>query len=282
MVTTISYKDIMKKESIVKKPISNAVKTTKCPKPIDEIFNEREDFIVVGFTGGTGAGCTSAASILETELFEELKLHKPKNRDFNNNEERKYEIIYDYAKYHWDPFHSISMSDMIISFIIQDGYDAMLNLISTVLGFNEETIFKDAKIDGVLFKDYFDDLKSEFDGCFDEASSYNTLKRSDTQAGIEEKEIECLEKIGKVRDCLKKCLSDKEFNSDDYENSKANAYTYFLQTLGDNLRISGRSSGGEFSGKDMAILARRANGFIKAYRSRNRKNGKKRYCALTQ
>ncbi len=90
----------------------------ECAKPIDEIFNERETFIVVGFTGGTGAGCTSAAKILGTDLFEELKLHKPKSRDFLNSEERKYEIIYDYAKYHWNPFKSISMSDMIISFII--------------------------------------------------------------------------------------------------------------------------------------------------------------------
>lgn len=69
------------------------MKKTDQTNPVDEIFNEREDFIVVGFTGGTGTGCTTAASILETEVFEELKLHKPKSRDFNNSEERKYEII---------------------------------------------------------------------------------------------------------------------------------------------------------------------------------------------
>lgn len=116
----------------------------ECTNPIDEIFNEREDFIVVGFTGGTGAGCTSAAEILGTNVFGELKLHKPKNRDFENSEERKYEIIYDYAKYHWDPFKSISMSDMIISFIIQNGYDAMIDLVHSVLGFNGSEIFKGA------------------------------------------------------------------------------------------------------------------------------------------
>lgn len=39
------------------------------PNAIDEIFNEREDFILVGFTGGTGAGCTTAAKILGKHLM---------------------------------------------------------------------------------------------------------------------------------------------------------------------------------------------------------------------
>lgn len=244
---------------------------TEYAKPIDEIFNERETFIVVGFTGGTGAGCTSASGILGTSLFEELKLHKPKSREFLNSEERKYEIIYDYAKYHWDPFTSISMSDMIISFIVQDGYANMLELIKSVLKINED-IFKDAKINDTKFEDYFKDLCEEFNVCLEDNSGYNTLKRTDNNVDISDKEIKCLERISKVREVFKECLAERSFNSDNHENPKANAYTYFLQTVGDNLRVSGKTLGGEFSGKHMAILARRANGFIKAFRRKNREN----------
>lgn len=254
---------------------SSVMKKTEQTNPVDEIFNEREDFIVVGFTGGTGTGCTTAASILETEVFEELKLHKPKSRDFNNSEERKYEIIYDYAQYHWDPFKSISMSDMIISFIIQDGYDRMIKLVESILKFDGNEVFKDVMIEDVNFKQYFSDLKNEFDSCIDKESAYNTLKRCNAESEIDEKEIECLKKINKVRGVFSEHLSDKEFDSNEHENAKANAYTYFLQTVGDNLRISGKPSGGSFSGKHMAILARRANGFIKAFRSQNRKTGQK-------
>lgn len=270
----------MDKQVKSKKKFSSVKKVHKRTNPVDEIFNEREDFIVVGFTGGTGTGCTTAASILEKERFEELKLHKPKSRDFNNSEERKYEIIYDYAKYHWDPFKSISMSDMIISFIIQDGYDSMIDLIYSVLKFDGKDVFKDAMIDGMKFEQYFSNLQNEIISCIDADSTYNTLMRSDTQPGIEEKEIECLEKISKVRSIFREHLSEKEFDSNDHENAKANAYTYFLQTIGDNLRISGKPAGGEFSGKHMAVLARRANGFIKAFRSRNRKSGKKTLLCL--
>lgn len=250
-------------------------KAVECAKPIDEIFNEREAFIVVGFTGGTGAGCTSAAKILGTNQFEELKLHKPKSREFINSEERKYEIIYDYAKYHWDPFKSISMSDMILSFIIQDGYDSMLKLIKLVLNFEGNVVFKDAKIGDVEFKEYFESLRKEFNNCLEQGSSYNTLKRPDTESNIDIKAIECLEKISEVRNVFREYLSKREFDSNDCGNAKANAYTYFLQTVGDNLRVSGKPSGGDFSGKHMSILARRTNGFIKAFRSRNRKDNKK-------
>ena len=55
----------------------NSVKKEAEPvTAIDEIFNEREDFILVGFTGRTGVGCTSAAKILETSLFSLSLNHK--------------------------------------------------------------------------------------------------------------------------------------------------------------------------------------------------------------
>lgn len=245
-------------------------------KPIDEIFNEREDFILVGFTGRTGAGCTSAAQILETSLFEDLKLHTPKRTDFPNNEERKYEIIYDYAKYHWNAFKAIGMSDMIISFIVQDGFDSLTRLVKDVLGFDKD-LFCKSIIDQVPFEKYFYELSENFNKCIEHNNDYDyeLLKRPSAELKIAEEEIECLNKICKVRAALKENLSSKSFDSKNHENPKANAYTYFLQTVGNNLRISGKTDSKVFSGKHMSILARRANGFVKAYRSYNRRIGEK-------
>lgn len=245
-------------------------------KPIDEIFNEREDFILVGFTGRTGAGCTSAAQILQTPLFEDLKLHTPKRTDYPNNEDRKYEIIYDYAKYHWNAFKVISMSDVIISFIVQDGYDSLVTLVENVLGFERE-LFNESSIDNVAFDEYFNGLSDEFKKCteYNNDYSYGMLKRPSAEKNIAADEIKCLEKISKVRAALKENLSSKIFDSKNHENPKANAYTYFLQTVGNNLRISGKTDSKAFSGKHMSILARRANGFVKAYRSKNRIIGEK-------
>ncbi len=271
----------MKKKIETKANVARTKNAVKNAKPIDEIFNERENFIVVGFTGGTGAGCTSAAKILGTNLFEELKLHRPKSREFINSEERKYEIIYDYAKYHWDPFTSISMSDMIISFIVQNGYEDMLKLIKSVLNFDDIN-FNNTKIDDMEFKVYFEELCNEFNACLEDKLGYNTLKRTDEDKNVDiaDNEIKCLEKISKVREIFKDRLANRVFYSDNHENPKANAYTYFLQTVGDNLRVSGKTLGGDFSGKHMAVLARRANGFIKAFRRKNRKTGQKTLLCL--
>ena len=167
------------------------------------------------------------------------------------------------------------MSDMIFSFIVQDGYENMLDLIRSILDFDNVEIFKDTEIDGQNFEEYFSDLQKEFKDCFDEKSVYNTMKRCDAEEGIADKEIKCLERISKIREEFRKKLHLEKFDSKIHENAKANAYTYFLQMVGDNLRKSGKPNSGKFSGKDMAILAQRANGFIKAFRSQNRKTKKK-------
>lgn len=62
------------------------------------IYDERSNFIIIGLTGRTGSGCSEAASIMESTNFEDLNLKAPKNQDFHSKDERKYKIIYDYAK----------------------------------------------------------------------------------------------------------------------------------------------------------------------------------------
>lgn len=59
-------------------------------KAIDTIYNEREQFIVIGLTGRTGSGCTTVSKILQSENFSDLKLREPKTTNFSNNNERKY------------------------------------------------------------------------------------------------------------------------------------------------------------------------------------------------
>ena len=34
---------------------------------VDKLFDERRDFIIIGLTGRTGAGCSTVAKILQTD-----------------------------------------------------------------------------------------------------------------------------------------------------------------------------------------------------------------------
>ena len=101
---------------------------------IKNIYAEREKFIIIGLTGRTGSGCTTVSDILKTDKFEDLCLHEPKTTNFESNEERKYQIIYNYAKEHWDPFYRISMTDVIFSFIFQYSLKEFIGILSTIIG----------------------------------------------------------------------------------------------------------------------------------------------------
>ena len=84
-----------------------------CEQAIKTIYGEREQFVIIGLTGRTGSGCSTISNILSKEKFADLNLHEPKSTGFQNAEERKYQIIYNYAKKHWNSFFRISMTYVI-------------------------------------------------------------------------------------------------------------------------------------------------------------------------
>ena len=85
--------------------------------PIQEIYNESNDFVLIGLTGRTGSGCSTVAKMLERTKFNDLQLLDPKTIGFEKTEERKYKIVYDYAKENWDPFQVIEVKNVIASYI---------------------------------------------------------------------------------------------------------------------------------------------------------------------
>ena len=112
--------------------------------PIDTIYEEREEFIIIGLTGRTGSGCTTVSNILSTESFDDLNLHNPKSTDFENNEQRKYQIIFKYAERHWEPFKVISMTNVIISYLVAVEYTKFETIIKDV--FSEDQSLSNAVV----------------------------------------------------------------------------------------------------------------------------------------
>ncbi len=85
---------------------------------LDEIYSQRENFIIIGLTGRTGSGCSKAAEIL-TKSIEDLKTVEPCLDKIPSNDDRKKYIIDQYAKRHWQPFFNIQARDIITSFILE-------------------------------------------------------------------------------------------------------------------------------------------------------------------
>lgn len=262
---------------------------------IKNIYAEREKFIIIGLTGRTGSGCTKVSEILKTEKFADLCLHEPKTTNFESNEERKYQIIYNYAEQHWSSFISITMTDMIFSFILEKDFDT----------FND--IYKKLFPQGIT-PPSLEEIKADYNAL---SSSIKSLVSGNTDGSLKEIDFNwevILDEIGTLKDKIKEILNNFSFQevsnnsvkasleavkntlslSDDdatkmksitsiakkckYDTLKKyiSGYTYFLQEIGNRIRHHGsieRES--PFSGEHMYSLARRANSFIKAIRKKS-------------
>ena len=89
---------------------------------ISLLFQERTKFIVIGLTGRTGSGCTTAAQCLETGLTNLPEPgHVTQNGQalLNNLDIRRYKILKSYSESNSVAFYSIKVSDLISAYLLK-------------------------------------------------------------------------------------------------------------------------------------------------------------------
>lgn len=91
---------------------------------VDQIYNLRHNFIVIGLTGRTGSGCTTVADILKTENIQKLKSnYKEINSGIVDNNVRKNRIVHNFICKNWKPFTIIRASDVIFYYAFLENFD---------------------------------------------------------------------------------------------------------------------------------------------------------------
>ena len=90
-------------------------------KLIGNLLSERSQFILIGLTGRTGSGCTTAAGILEMDnpdypIDSEVKLND--DHFFRGYDRYRYGIVQKYASVNHHSFFSIKVSDLISAYIL--------------------------------------------------------------------------------------------------------------------------------------------------------------------
>lgn len=248
----------------------------KKDKAIDNIYEEREKFIIVGLTGRTGSGCTTVSKILSTEIFEELNLHEPKTTDFDTNEQRKYQIVYSYIKQHWSPFFRISMTDVIFSFIIQESFDNLIDKLSGIIGKElAQNISNElnAKFPN-LSAEYFY-LNKEISKIFGTDIHLDRSNRNNLKIAYN-----ILIRLSSIQSKFREVMNNNIY-IDKSNNTTVSTFTYCLQEFGNRIRNHGDiNPDKEFSGIHMFALARRANDFIKAVQAVNKENNHPTFICL--
>ncbi|UFH49916.1 anti-phage dCTP deaminase [Pseudomonas sp. KNUC1026] len=88
---------------------------------VSSLFLERSKFVVIGLTGRTGSGCTTAADILESNnpKFPKSDAVQYKGKPFFDRlNARRYEILKNYAEKNIFQFYSIKVSDLISAYLL--------------------------------------------------------------------------------------------------------------------------------------------------------------------
>lgn len=91
-------------------------------------YEERSDFMIVALTGRTGSGCSTAADLMCRE-FSELDVSVDVDQP-NDIENRKHLIIRDFAQVNWRPFQKITVSTVILSYLLEVAWDQLRYFLS--------------------------------------------------------------------------------------------------------------------------------------------------------
>lgn len=210
-------------------------------KTIHQIYDCRQGFIVIGLTGRTGSGCSTAASILSSNVGE-LDLPEPTMKGINLNEERKYKIIYSFAKSNWIEFKWIKIKDVITSFILETTLDDFSQFVSEKLC---SDITKKEDIDKKFKKE-----------CGEE---FTKLHKSELTS-FDDKYRFYFEELPVFTEHIKESINKiKEDN-----------YTRIYQKIGNNIRSSGSAIDSIYTHNKIFSISEKVNKLIKIFTETNK------------
>jgi len=200
----------------------------------ENMYKYKKHIMIVALTGRTGSGCSTTASILKRNEMQNLDLRKPKTYEFNNSDERKYRVVYQYIQKNdnWLPFTIIEGSSIILSFIFEKGYSQFVEYLERIDNSKECKVmnFNQLKKDLAALKD-----------AFTESCNYKLDK---SVINIQEKDLEkyyeyLINTISKYKQLIHEILNRHSCCIAKDNSKRAHLYTYLMQTWGNNIRASG-------------------------------------------
>ncbi len=223
-------------------------------KALEQIFHERDKFILIGLTGRTGSGCTTAATLLSYNV-NDFDLPTPKLSCFDNNDERKERIIYSYTQKHWDKFTVISMRDVITSFVLENEYCEFESYIMKSIQVTKDKIEISQKMNNRL-KDQYEIYHKERK----DISNLDEYTKDQIKIKAQRSYDFYYKGIKSFSEDLKKCFD--KINLKDSEDS----FTSLFQKLGNNIRSSGNALKESYENENIYTFAKRLNKIVKVIR----------------
>lgn len=209
------------------------------------VYKETGDFVVIGLTGRTGSGCSTAAKVLSSLS---LDLPDVSHSHYVGNERRKFRIIKSYIEKNWIPFYWLQIRSVITRYILTMNFDDLVNNLSKILDIETSEIEKS-----------LDPFKAEYDKAHDRIKEYLNLEE-DTKEKINSKKETAYQIYFEWLPEFSNLLRDR------LQNISQIAYTKFYQAVGDNIRASGTPNPREFDSNKIFEFASIINKVIKSAR----------------
>ncbi|KAB2891597.1 MAG: hypothetical protein F9K32_03640 [Desulfobulbaceae bacterium] len=229
---------------------------------IHEVYDTREKYIIIGLTGRTGAGCSTAAEILAKER-KDIQVNSPNSIIVNDNEGRKINIVKRFIEENWEPFVWIKIKDIITSFIVEVEKEEFIKYVSLFLEPTSETRQEEICTSFVsLCGEQFDILR-------------------EIRLELKEKIEDIEERHAKNKDFyFNQICSFTDKIKEFFDSLSTKNYTKVYQKLGDNIRSSGSVISSDFKAQNIFSISKRVNRLLKIFTHHSRHSNEKTYVVI--
>ncbi|MFZ1765093.1 MAG: hypothetical protein WAT68_00250, partial [Candidatus Nitrotoga sp.] len=222
---------------------------------INKTYSHVGNFILLGLTGRTGSGCSTAAKILgqknaspigESAIYTSI------------NDKRKLGIIQKYTQNNWEPFYSIRVTTVITYFILDLEFGQFFEFLSTVVPGNDA--------DSIANK--LSSFKAEYEEAHGLVKELKSLPEDtkDKVTARAKRSIEIFfEVLPQFTEKLKEALQ---------ELIGVDSYVLLYQEAGDNIRASGKANIKAFDSARIFFLPRVINKIVRALQYKHKDEGK--------
>lgn len=229
----------------------------KYSETVDRVYDEVSRFIILGLTGRTGSGCTTAAKFLSSE-----DVSIPQKNDIYDafNDRKKYSIVSNYMRLNWTKFITIHITTIITKSILCLEFEKLAQLLSIVL---------DRPIEEV--KEEFGDFEDTYNIWHKEVVRFDAIdekSQKDKELKVRTAWELYFEKLPAFTQEFKRALQGK---------LGVDSYVLLYQASGDNIRASGAANDQTFRPENLFLLPRIINKLVKVIESKQKKSGKEKY-----
>lgn len=262
---------------------------------INTLYSIKEELLILGLTGRTGAGCSTTANILRQSLCE-LNLEYEQRADNKIEDELKFQIIKRYIsnENHWVPFEIIEGSCVILSYIFeqttnpQDPTSELINYLSHLQESKEGITFNI-----INDKELYDEIKG-LKYIYNEINSHplnelSQILEKNNPTIIDNYYETYIRKMPLYKERIKEillkydCYEIEKSKLQDKKPIKYHLYTYLLQKIANNIRSSGNPYNDAFNQDLFHSFAERLSLLIELIRKHNLNKAKQsNTCAKTR